>query len=53
VEAMGAPHHATTRPGPGHATMGCGGMVGHPGVSQVPLCPKFDIKILKEFFGIF
>jgi hypothetical protein len=31
--------------GPHHATMWCGGMVGPPGVSQVPLCPKFDIKI--------
>jgi hypothetical protein len=41
----GAPHHATARPGPSRATMWCGGMVGHPGVSQVPLCPIFDIKI--------
>jgi hypothetical protein len=37
----------------GHATMWCGGMVGPPGVSQVPLRPIFDIKILKEFSGIF
>jgi hypothetical protein len=36
------PHHATAR---GHATMWCGGMVVPPEVSQVPLCPIFDIKI--------
>jgi hypothetical protein len=41
----GAPHHATARPGPGRATMWCGGTVGPPGVSEVPLCPIFDIKI--------
>jgi hypothetical protein len=33
--------------------MWCGGMVGPPGVSQVPLCPIFDIKNEKEFSGIF
>jgi hypothetical protein len=33
--------------------MWCGGMVGPFGVSQVPLCPIFDIKIEKEFSGIF
>jgi hypothetical protein len=33
--------------------MQCGVMVGPSGVSQVPLCHKFDIKILKEFSGIF
>jgi hypothetical protein len=35
------------------ATMWCGGMVGPPEVSQVPLYPIFDVKILKknlEFF---
>jgi hypothetical protein len=31
----------------------CGGMAAPPGVSQVPLCPIFDIKIYKEFSGIF
>jgi hypothetical protein len=41
----GAPHHATVRPGLGRATIWCGGMVGPPRVSQVPLCPKFDMKI--------
>jgi hypothetical protein len=40
----GGPHHAMARPGLGHATMWCGGMVGPPSVSQVPLCPIFDIK---------
>jgi hypothetical protein len=30
-----------------------GGVVAPPGVSQVPLCLIFDIKIYKEFFGIF
>jgi hypothetical protein len=28
-------------------------MAAPPGVSQVPLCPIFDIKIYKEFSGIF
>jgi hypothetical protein len=28
-------------------------MVGPPEVSQVPLCPIFDIKILKDFSRIF
>jgi hypothetical protein len=49
----GGPHHATVWPGPSRATMWCGGMVGPSGVSQVPLCHKFDIKNLKEFSGIF
>jgi hypothetical protein len=42
---LGGTHHATVWPGPGRATMWCGGMVGPPGISQVPLCPKFDVKI--------
>jgi hypothetical protein len=42
---LGGPHLATALPGPGRATMGCGGMMGPPGVSQVPLCPIFYIKI--------
>jgi hypothetical protein len=29
------------------------GMAALPDVSQVPLCPIFDIKIYKEFSGIF
>jgi hypothetical protein len=33
--------------------MWCGGMVGPPEVSQVHLCPKFDIKILKIIFWNF
>jgi hypothetical protein len=33
--------------------MWCGGMVGPPGVSQVPLCPIFDIKNLKRIFWNF
>jgi hypothetical protein len=41
----GAPHHATARPGLARATMWCGGMVGPPGLFQVPLCPISDIKI--------
>jgi hypothetical protein len=49
----GGPHHAMARPGPGGTTMWCGGMVSPPEVSQVPLCPIFDIKNLKEFSGIF
>jgi hypothetical protein len=48
--ARGAPHHATARPSMGHATMWCGGMVGPPEVSQVPLCPIFDIKEFSENF---
>jgi hypothetical protein len=28
-------------------------VVGPPEVSQVPLCPNFDIKIQKDFSGIF
>jgi hypothetical protein len=40
-------------PGPVHATMWCGGMVGPLGVSRVPLCPKFDIKKLKRIFWNF
>jgi hypothetical protein len=31
--------------------MWCGGMVGPPKVSQVPLCPIFDIKILKKIWN--
>jgi hypothetical protein len=49
----GAPHHATARLGPCRATMWCGGMVGPPGVSQMPLCPKFDIKIKRNFMEFF
>jgi hypothetical protein len=30
-----------------------GGVAAPPGVSQVPLCPNFDIKIYKEFSRIF
>jgi hypothetical protein len=30
-----------------------GGVAAPPGVSQVSLYPTFDIKIYKEFFGIF
>jgi hypothetical protein len=41
------------RPGLGRATMWCGGMMGPHGVSQVPLCPKFNIKILKTIFWNF
>jgi hypothetical protein len=33
--------------------MWCGGMVGPPGVSQVPLCPKFGIKFKKNFLEFF
>jgi hypothetical protein len=35
------------------ATMWCGGMVGPPGVSQVPLCPIFEVKNLKTIFWNF
>jgi hypothetical protein len=41
----GGPHHAMARPGPGRTTVWCGGMLGPPGVSQMPLFPKFDIII--------
>jgi hypothetical protein len=51
--ARGALHHATARPDPGHATMWCGGMVGLPEVSQVPLCPIFDRKFKKNFLEFF
>jgi hypothetical protein len=30
-----------------------GGVAAPPGVSQVPLCPIFYIKIYKDFSGIF
>jgi hypothetical protein len=33
--------------------MWCGGMVGPPELSQVPLCPKFDIKFKKKFMEFF
>jgi hypothetical protein len=33
--------------------MWCVGMVGPPGVSQVPLYPIFYVKFLKQFSGIF
>jgi hypothetical protein len=33
--------------------MWCGGMVGPHGVSQVPLCPIFEVKILKTIFWNF
>jgi hypothetical protein len=31
----------------------CGSVAAPPGVSQVPLCPIFDIKIYKDFSEIF
>jgi hypothetical protein len=49
----GGPHHAMTRPSLDRATMWCGGMVGPPGVSQVPLCPIFEVKIFFKKYGIF
>jgi hypothetical protein len=41
------------RPGLGHATMWCGGMVAPPGVSQMPLCPNFDVKFKNNFLEFF
>jgi hypothetical protein len=37
----------------GHAPYVGDGVAAPPGVSQVPLCPTFDIKIYKEFSRIF
>jgi hypothetical protein len=50
---VGPPHSRWVRPGLGRAPYVCGGMAAPPGVSQVPLCPNFDIKIYKDFSGIF
>jgi hypothetical protein len=51
--AKGAPHHAMARPGLARATMWCGGMVGPPGLFQVPLYPILDEKNLKTIFWNF
>jgi hypothetical protein len=40
-------------PGLGRATMWCSGMVGPPGVSQVPLRPIFDEKFKNNFLEFF
>jgi hypothetical protein len=45
------PYYGAAWPWPCHHVVWWHG--GSPGVSQVPLCPKFDIKILKEFSRIF
>jgi hypothetical protein len=42
---LGAPHHAQARLGLARTTRWCGGMVGPPGLFQVPLCPILDVKI--------
>jgi hypothetical protein len=39
--------------GPGGAPSHLGGVATPPGASQVSLCPIFDVKIYKEFSGIF
>jgi hypothetical protein len=50
---VGPPHSRWARLGLGRAPYVCGGVTAPPGVSQVPLCPIFDIKIYKDFSGIF
>jgi hypothetical protein len=50
---VGPSHTRWARPRLGRAPCVGGGVAAPPGVSQVPLCPIFDIKIYKEFFGIF
>jgi hypothetical protein len=50
---VGPSHTRWARPELGRATYVGGGMAAPPGVSQVSLSPIFDIKIYKEFSGIF
>jgi hypothetical protein len=50
---LGGPHHAQARPGLACATRWCGGVVGPPGLFQVPLCPILDVKNLIIFFEFF
>jgi hypothetical protein len=50
---VGPPHTRWARPRLGCAPCVGDGVAAPPGVSQVPLCPIFDIKIYKEFSGIF